>query len=156
MSLINHVSGEKMTSECVLLMVGGWWGRVKWDQDENMLSLTSSQGFHWYWRIGHCVGITRGLQVLRFSSRSVLVLRVILHVLSSDSLGLVNERSLLFLSQQLPLWSKTFRDLWSNRLSWKNIIYDHKTHLNCASLDSPEQFVFASFLTRPWRRSLVS
>ena len=44
------------------------------------ISLTCSQGFHWNWRIGHGVGIARGLEVLRFSPWSVFILWMILKI----------------------------------------------------------------------------
>merc|ERR1719471_134872 len=42
---------------------------------------------------------------------SVLVVRMLLHVQGSQSLGLINEGSLLCFRQQFPLSSKTFADL---------------------------------------------
>lgn len=50
-------------------------------------------------------------QSLRLATWSVLVVRVFLHVHGSQTLGLVYERSLLRLTQQLPLSSETLRDL---------------------------------------------
>ena len=57
------------------------------------------------------VGVAGALESLGFPSRSVFVLGVIVHVLSSDPLGLVNEGPLLSLCQHFPLGSQSPGDL---------------------------------------------
>ena len=56
--------------------------------------------------VGQGVGVAGPLQGLWFPSWSVLVVGVVVHVLSSDSLGLVNERPFLSFSQHFPLGSE--------------------------------------------------
>ena len=74
----------------------GWIGTKKW-------RLTGSQSLHGDRGVGHGVGVAGGLDVLGLASRPVLVVRMVLHVLGPDALGLVNEGSLLRLRQRLPL-----------------------------------------------------
>ncbi len=71
-------------------------------------SLTCSQSLHGHGWVGHGVGISRSLEVLGLSPGPVLVVRVILHVLRPDALGLVNEGSLFRFCQRLPLTPQSF------------------------------------------------
>ena len=95
------VSHWKAIYECVMAS-RWWWPGV----------LTSSQGFHGDGGVGHGVGVAGGLQVLRLPSGPVFVFWVILHVLSSDSFGLVYEGSFLLLTQELPLGAESLRNFW--------------------------------------------
>ena len=72
--------------------------------------LTCSKGFHGHGGIGHGVRISC-LQVLWLPPWPVLVVRVVGHVLGADPLGLVDERSLVRLGEQLPLGAEPLRDL---------------------------------------------
>ena len=57
----------------------------------------------WGGEIGQGVGVARPLQRLGFSPGPVFVLGMIVHVLGSNSLGLVNEGSFLNVGQYFPL-----------------------------------------------------
>ena len=48
------------------------------------------------------------LEGLWLPARTVLVLGVVLHVSGPDTLGLIDERTLVHLSQHLPFRSKSF------------------------------------------------
>ena len=87
----------------------GWWrwneSLVEWIQriQSGCCTWQIRQGKGW---------VTWFLQGFGFPSGTIFVLRMILHVLSSDSFGFINERSLVGFSQQLPLRSKSFGNLW--------------------------------------------
>ena len=57
--------------------------------------------------VGQWVGVTRSLQGLWFPPGSVFVVRVIVHVLSSDPFCLIDERTFLSLSQHFPFGAET-------------------------------------------------
>ena len=61
--------------------------------------------------VGQGEGVAVLLQGLGLSPWAVLVVGVVLHVLGTDALGLVDEGTLLCLSQQLPLRAEALGDL---------------------------------------------
>ena len=68
---------------------------------------TCTKSVHRDRRIGQRVRIAIFAESLGLAARTVLVVRMLLHVLGSKTFGLVNERALLILSQQFPF--RTFK-----------------------------------------------
>jgi len=64
---------------------------------------------------------------LRFAARPVLVVRMFLQMVGAQSLCLVDKRSLLCLSQQLPLDAESLRNL---RVVHLGVVVRHATSLS--------------------------
>ncbi len=71
---------------------------------------TCSERLHRDWRVGHGVGVPRGLHVLGLAPRPILIVGMVRHVLGPNPLGLVDEGTLLRLRQQLPLGTQALRN----------------------------------------------
>ena len=83
---------------------------MEWSCGGQQALMEAGEGV-WGWEIGQGEGVTGSLKGFGFSSGSVFVLWMVIHVFGSNTFGFVDEWPLLDFCQQLPFGTKPFGDL---------------------------------------------
>ena len=83
---------------------------MEWSCGGEQALMEAGEGV-WCWKIGQREGVTGSLERFGFSSRSVFVLWMVIHVFGSNTFSFVDEWPLLDFCQQFPLRTKPFGDL---------------------------------------------